>query len=139
MGIFILKEIKTENRDRVFKLYVPYFGDLTVHYYEYDEDLIEGQKSKKRYIGDTINGTLNVNMVSVHKIDQSKLFIEQPFEMSPFIKMTGIIDKKIDDYSYRMKTSIPQNILTVEFESKVYYVSGEKIYFEGILNLEDSS
>lgn len=107
-----------------------------VHFWELDEWIEFGEKSKKKKEGDIISGGLFIDLVCKHKKIRKREKYEQTIEMSSHIEIILKVEEVIDKYSLCAHSKYFDEKVLVEFESKANYEVGDTVYLEGSLELE---
>lgn len=110
--------------------------NITVHFIEYNEYLNQKKKSELKKIGDVLEGNIRIDLVSNSYKIKDELMFSQPFENSSHIVAVIEVEEVVDDYSLYAKTSICDERILVEFEAKMLYHSGDRVYVEGSLEID---
>lgn len=112
-----------------------YEVEFTVHFLECDEYLENGSPSQKRKAGDVLEGKIAVNLVTVsHKTDEEVMH-RQTIEKSPHVEAVVYVYQVVDAYSLYAISSIANDRILIEFEDKVNYREGDRIYVEGSMEM----
>lgn len=109
---------------------------LKIHFWEYDEYLQYNEKSKLRKVGDILEGDLSVGLVVKCEDGNGTLRHKQTY-YSSHIEAIVQVSKIIDEYSIWVESSISDEKILVEFETKNYVNIGDKIYIEGSLEFHE--
>lgn len=108
---------------------------FVVHFLEYDEYIQNNEKSKKRDVGDILEGEMAIGLVVVDKEVNATLMHRQLISGSSHIEAIVQVHKIIDDYSVLASSSLVNALILIEFEHKVNYRKGDVIYLEGSLEM----
>lgn len=108
---------------------------FVVHFLEYDEYLEDNEKSKKRDVGDIMEGEMAIGLVAVDKEVNATLMHKQLIPGSSHIEAIVRICKIVDDYSVFASSSLVNGLILIEFEHRVNYRKGDVIYLEGSLEM----
>lgn len=109
---------------------------LIVHYIEYSEFLNNNDKTELRNIGDTFVTEIRIDLVSHSYITNNELNFIQEIENSSSIKAIIEVKEVVDEYTIYAKTSICDELILIEFENKMMYKQGDRVYIEGELEIE---
>ena len=132
--MFIINGIKTDSSERIFELKTKRHVIIYANSVEYD---LWGEKCTRRSIGENLQGELYITFVNNHSKVLGEQRIVQPFKSS-HIKVVGIVQEVVDDYTLSLKTVYPLETIRVEFEDSVLYTVGNKICIEGELWIDES-
>ena len=103
---------------------------------EYNEYIDDGKKSELRFVGNIIKGKIRIDLVTGSYIKNSELMFKQPYRHSSHIIATVEVKRIVDEFSLYAKTSICDEEILVEFESKVKYGINDRIYVVGSLEFD---
>lgn len=136
---YIIKKIYSDGYERI-ALVKGNVGDinLSVHFFEYDEYLEPDEESKKKKIGDLLEGDLFIGLVTYTQKVDKELFHCQEILNSPHIEAIVEVSKIVDEYAVYAVSSILETEILIEFESVVDYKVGDKISVIGSLEIVDN-
>lgn len=130
----LISEIYSDGYERIMG--ISYYNQkLNVHLLEYDEYLENSEISKKRKIGDKINGDLFIDLVCEDELTTDKLKYYQA-DIFPHISAVVEVVELIDDYSVYVLSAICPDVICVEFEHIINYSVGDRIRLNGELRFE---
>ncbi len=108
---------------------------LTAHFFEYGEYLEDKEKSSKKNIGESIDVSFFVDLVTKSNKIYDRLYHRQSIENSSHIEMVVEVEKIVDDYSVLAKSSISDELIKIDFEERVNYKLKDRIWLLGSLEL----
>jgi len=108
---------------------------LNIHFFEYDEYLENGEKSRKKKKGDILEGDISIDLVTVSKKVNKELIYCQKIQKSSHIEAIVEVVQIIDEYSLYAVSSILDDSVLIEFESGVNYKVGDRILIIGSLEM----
>lgn len=111
---------------------------IVVHFFEYGECLDCGEVSDKKKVGDIIEGTLSICLITFSKIVNDDITHYYPDILnSSWVNAVIEVTRSIDDYSLYAKSSITEEDILLEFETKVAYQTGDRLLINGSLEFEE--
>ena len=119
--------ISTFGYDRFVDAEMEDKNKIIVHFMEYDE---------LKFVGSIIKGELRIDLVTGSYVKNGELMFEQPHRHSSHIIATVEVKRIVDEFSLYAKTSICDEEILVEFESKVKYGINDRIYSVGSLEFD---
>lgn len=138
MKEYEIKEIYSDGYERFAKLEKMDSGEnFIIHFLEYDEYLENGQESEKKKIGDIIKGNLSIDLVIVNRKVNMEIMHKQVSEKSSHIEAVVEVSRIVDDYSVYVISSISTDEVLVEFERKVDYKDGDRVFIKGSLEISE--
>ena len=137
MEKFVINEIYTDGYERYAVVQVnEQERKICVHFFEYDECLENNKETRKRRIGDLLEGELSISLVCASKKVYEEFDYYQKIPKSSHIEAVVEVVNVVDDYSLKARSSIlPENIM-IEFETSVDYKVGDRIWVSGSLELD---
>ena len=134
MGRYVIGEVNVDGYERYAAVKGVEDGKkLIVHFLEYDEYIESSVESKKRRIGDILEGEIAIGLVSVDKKVNAELMHRQLIPISSHIEAVVQVYRALDDYSVLAFSSLAEDKILVEFEHRVNYQNGDMVYLEGSL------
>lgn len=138
MEKYIIREIFFDGYERTAVIEKIQKGiELKVHFLEYDEYLESDEESKKRKIGDIIEGDLSIELVTISKKTKGENIHCQNILNSSHIEAVVEVVQIIDNYSVYAYSSIIDDKILIEFESPTNYMKGDKIFVCGSLEITE--
>ncbi len=136
MKQFILEDIYSDGYERIASIREKEAGkEIIVHFLEYDEYLEKYEKSEKKTKGNILDGNLFVDLVNKYELTEEEASYKQTIPKSSHVSIVAEICQVIDDFSVMVNSTITDDKLLVEFEKKVNLNVGDRIHFEGSLEL----
>ena len=132
---FEIVNINTDGYERFVDVKSSEGKCFTVHFLEFREYLDDNGNSKVKSIGDVIEGNLWVDQVENAYICNKDLMHDQPATHSSDIKAVVKVEEVLDDYSIYALTSLCDERIQIEFESKIDFQKDDVIHIEGSLEL----
>ena len=132
---FEIVNINTDGYERFVDVKSSEGKCFTVHFLEFREYLDDNGNSKVKSIGDIIEGNLWIDLVENAYICDKDLMHEQPITHSSDISAVVKVEEVLDDYSIYAITSLCEERIQIEFESKIDFQKGDVIHIEGSLEL----
>lgn len=109
-----------------------------MHFLEYGECLDCGEVSDKKKGGDIIEGTLSICLITFSKIVNDDIAHYYPDILnSSWVNAVIEVTRSVDDYSLYAKSSITEEDILLEFETKVAYQTGDRLLINGSLEFEE--
>lgn len=140
MKSYIINAIRSDGYERFATIReLEHATTLVVQFWEYDEYLENGEESRKKKIGDLLEGNLSIELVTKSKKTDKELFYHQGIINSPYIEAIVEVFQNVDEYSLYAISSIIDDKILVEFESAVDYKVGDRILLDGELRMYKSS
>ena len=138
MNKYIIKTIHSDGYERFAVVKeLEHDVNLVVHFWEYDEYLETGEESKKKKIGDLLEGNLSIGLVTNSQKVDEELFYYQEIQNSSHIEAIVEVIQIVDEYAVYALSSILDKKILIEFESAVDYKVGDKISIIGSLEMAD--
>ena len=131
-----INNIYVDGWERFVEGNTPDNRNITVHFLEYSEYITQYEISKKKKIGDVLEGDIRIDLVTHSFITKDKLMFIQPIKESSHIRAIIEVENVEDDYSIYARTNICDKNILVEFERKVQYNIGDRLYLEGSLEID---
>ncbi|MCI8668502.1 MAG: hypothetical protein HFI34_03085 [Lachnospiraceae bacterium] len=131
-----IKNIYADGYERFAEVETYDKKNITVHFIEYNEYLNQKNKSELKKIGDVLDGNIRIDLVSNSYKIKDELMFSQSIENSSHIVAVIEVEEVVDDYSIHAKTSICDERILVEFENKMFYHCGDRVYVEGSLEID---
>jgi len=137
---YMIKRIHSDGYERVAMVKGAIGStNLSVHFLEYDEYLESDGESKKKKVGDWLEGELFIGLVTNTKKVDKELVYYQEIQNSPHIEAIVEVSEVIDEYSvYALSTILDMKIL-IEFEVVTNYKVGDRIFVVGSLEMVEKS
>lgn len=132
---FEILNIITDGFERFLEIRSSEGKSVTVHFLEYREYLEEDEKSKAKSVGDVIEGDLWIDQVSNAYICDKDLMHEQSIAHSSHINAVVMVEEVLDEFSIHARTSICDEIILIEFERRIDFQKGDRVYIEGSLEI----
>ena len=108
---------------------------FNVHFLELDEYLEYNKTSNKINKGDIIEGDLSIELVCESKKTNESIMHSQKIPNSSHIEAIIEVTEIVDECSVKAKSTVSNDIITVEFEKIVNYEVGNKVFVVGSLEL----
>ena len=111
---------------------------IMVHFLEYGEYLDYGEVSNRKKEGDIVEGTLSICLITFSKIVKDDIIHYYPDILnSSWINAVIEVTRIVDNYSLYAKSSITEEDILLEFETKVAYQVGDRLLINGSLEFEE--
>ena len=112
-----------------------YDVEFTVHFLDCEEYVEAGSASQEIRVGDVLEGKISVDLVTVSQKTDEEVMHRQTIEKSPHVEAVVYVYQVVDAYSIYAISSIANEKILIEFEDKVNYREGDRIYIEGSMEM----
>ena len=133
---YVIREINSEGYERFVLIEGEGHKKINVHFLEYDEFLEEDEKTRKRKIGDVIEGEISIQLITASQRVNEELSYQQKIKSSPHIEAVVEVVKVMNGFSLYALSAMQEKSILIEFETPTDYKVGERIWISGELELK---
>lgn len=136
MKRYIIEKIHSIGYDRIIIISNSDNIRFFVHFVELEEFLYSNEQTKKRCVGDCVNGCLYIDCVCFSHKTEEPINHTQPQEFCTTVKAVVRVVEIIDECTLLAESDIEDQIIRIEFEHDVDYKVNDVIYVDGSLEIE---
>ena len=136
MGKYLINEIIVDGYERFAVVQNNKREEqLCVHFLEYDEFIEHQRGTRKKKVGDVLDGKLSIQLVSSSKkVDEAFSYNQKIAKSSHIEAVVEVVQVIAADSVHVLSSIVPEWIL-VEFENEVDYKVGDRIRVVGSLEI----